>query len=139
MNAVDTNVLIYVKDPRHPDKQAIAAALIRNLTDGVLLWQVANEYLAASRKLVAVGYDLTQAFNDIRAFQKVWTTKLPNWNILDRAESLQTRFHLSYWDSMIIAACLVGGVTKLYSEDFTGYGNIDGLELENPFDPITKI
>ncbi|WP_146003501.1 PIN domain-containing protein [Fischerella thermalis] len=51
MNAVDTNILIYVSDPRDPAKQTMAASLVSSLTDGVLIWQVACEYLAASRKL----------------------------------------------------------------------------------------
>ncbi len=53
MNAVDTNILIYVNDPRDPAKRAIAASLISSLTDGILVWQVACEYLAASHKLEA--------------------------------------------------------------------------------------
>ncbi len=51
MNAVDTNILIYAHDTRYPAKLAIAETLIRTLTDGVLLWQVACEYVAASRRL----------------------------------------------------------------------------------------
>jgi predicted nucleic acid-binding protein len=58
MNAVDTNVLLYVHDPRDATKQATAANLLQSLTDGVLLWQVTCEYLAASRKLVPFGYIL---------------------------------------------------------------------------------
>lgn len=50
MNAVDTNVLFYVHDPRDVTKQVIASNLLQSLTDGVLLWQVACEYLSASRK-----------------------------------------------------------------------------------------
>lgn len=50
MNAVDTNILIYVQDTRDPVKQAKAVELIDTLTEGVLLWQVACEYVAASRK-----------------------------------------------------------------------------------------
>jgi len=34
---------------------------------------------------------------------------------------------------MIVAACLDGGVTRLYSEDFDAYSNIEGLSLINPF------
>ncbi len=37
MNAVDTNILIYVNDPRDPAKQTVAASLLGNLTEGVLL------------------------------------------------------------------------------------------------------
>jgi hypothetical protein len=44
MNAVDTNVLLYVHDPRDVTKQATAANLLQSLADGVLLWQVACEY-----------------------------------------------------------------------------------------------
>jgi predicted nucleic acid-binding protein len=43
MNAVDTNILIYARDPRDPTKQALATALLSSLTDAVLLWQVACE------------------------------------------------------------------------------------------------
>jgi predicted nucleic acid-binding protein len=54
MNAADTNVLLYVHDTRDATKQATASNLLQSLTDGVLLWQVACEYLAASRaQLVA--------------------------------------------------------------------------------------
>jgi predicted nucleic acid-binding protein len=52
MNAVDTNVLIYVHDDREPDKKATAKELIDALEDGLLLWQVACEYVAASREVV---------------------------------------------------------------------------------------
>jgi predicted nucleic acid-binding protein len=70
MNAVDTNVLIYVQDPRDPIKQAKATAIIRNLPDGVLLWQVANEYIAASRKLEPFGYNRAQAYQDLKGAMK---------------------------------------------------------------------
>lgn len=73
MNAVDTNVLIYVHDRRNPSKQTAAASLVQSLTDGVLLWQVACEYMAASRKLEPSGYDRSKAWQDIRDLQRVWT------------------------------------------------------------------
>jgi hypothetical protein len=56
MNAVDTNVLFYARDPRDPRKQRIASDLVASLTDGALLWQVACEFLFASRKLEQFGY-----------------------------------------------------------------------------------
>ncbi len=133
MNAVDTNVLIYVQDPRDPVKQATATALVKSLPDGVLLWQVANEYLAASRKLAPFGYNHAQAFQDISRWRKVWTTILPTWAVMEKAEDLRQRFNLSFWDAMIVAACVDGGVTRLYSEDFDAYKQIDGLQLVNPF------
>lgn len=132
MNAVDTNILLYVNDPRDPTKQGIASSLVSRLTDGVLLWQVACEYLAAIRKLEPLGYDRTQAYQYIRDLQQVWYTVLPTWSIIERAEKLMNHFSLSHWDSMIITACLEANVQTLYTEDF-GYSNIDGLEIVNPF------
>jgi predicted nucleic acid-binding protein len=133
MNAVDTNVLLYVHAPRDPVKQAVAASLLRSLTDGVLLWQVACEYLAASRKLEPLGYSSSQAWQDIRDLRRVWTTILPGWGVLDQAERLLSTYRLSFWDGMVIATCLEGGVGRLYSEDFDAYPRVDGLEIANPF------
>jgi predicted nucleic acid-binding protein len=102
MNAVDTNVLIYAHDPRDPRKQAIAAALIESLTDAALVWQVACEYLSASKKLLPLGYGRDQAWLDIRDLRLVWATVLPNWDVMDRAQCIFERHGLSYWDSMIV-------------------------------------
>lgn len=52
---------------------------------------------------------------------------------MDRAEQLLNRYNLSFWDATIIAACLEGGVTRLYTEDFDAYSDVDGLEIVNPF------
>ena len=56
MNAADTNVLIYAHDPRDEIKRSKALDLVASLDDGVLIWQVACEFLAASRKLGPLGY-----------------------------------------------------------------------------------
>ncbi len=132
MNAVDTNILIYVNDSRDPAKQGVAISLISALTEGVLLWQVGCEYLAAGRKLESLGYNRAQAYQYIRDLQQVWDTALPTWSVIDRAENLMSRFSLSHWDSMIIAACLEINVQTLYTEDL-GYSSIDGLGIVNPF------
>lgn len=65
MNAVDTNVLIYVRDPRDPVKQQRAVQLTTRLSDGVLLWQVACEFVAASRKLASFGFTQAQAWHEV--------------------------------------------------------------------------
>lgn len=133
MNALDTNVLVYAHDTREPEKQQKAADLIASLTDGVLLWQVACEYLAASRKLEPLGYSLTQAWRDIYDLRSVWATLLPSWDVIDRANLLLSTHQLSFWDAMIVAACLDGGVLRLYTEDLGGQSHINGLEIVNPF------
>lgn len=133
MNAVDTNILIYVHDPRDANKQSTAVFLLDSVPDLALLWQVACEYIAASRKLVPFGYDLSKALEDVRDMRSTWIPLLPAWSIHDKARELMAGYSLSFWDAMIVAACLNGGVTCLYSEDFDSYSNIEGLSLINPF------
>jgi predicted nucleic acid-binding protein len=133
MNAVDTNILIYARDPRDPVKQAVAASLLSSLTEAILLWQVACEYIAASRKLEKFGYDRMQALADVADMREAWQTVLPTWSVMDRATQLLTKYQLSFWDAMIIAACLESGVTRLYSEDFDASAQSEGLEIVNPF------
>jgi len=133
MNAVDTNVLIYAHDPRDPRKQAAATSLIESQSDGALLWQVACEYVAASRKLESQGYSLEQAWQDIRELRSVWTTILPTWRVFEKAETLMSSFSLSFWDALILAACVEGEVEHLYTEDFDAYPSVDGVAIINPF------
>ena len=133
MNAVDTNVLIYVNDPRDPAKQRIASELVSNLVDGVLIWQVACEYLAASRKLAQIGFSQKQAFERVREMSEVWPLFVPKMEVLDKAENLLQRFSLSFWDATLVAACIQAGIQQIYTEDFSGYPNIDGVEIINPF------
>lgn len=133
MNAVDTNVLIYAHDPRDSRKQQTAARLISSLTDGVLLWQVACEYVAASRKLERLGFDLQQVWADLDDLRRVWRTATPTWETMLRARRLLDRYSLSSWDALLIAACLESGVTRLYSEDFDDSVRAAGLEIINPF------
>lgn len=45
-------------------------------------------------------------------------------------------YSLSFWDAMIIAACLDAGVPRLYSEDFDAYAQVDGLQIVNPFKTV---
>jgi predicted nucleic acid-binding protein len=80
-----------------------------------------------------LGYNLNQAYQDVRDLHRVWFTLLPSWSTLDRAETLISNYSLSFWDALIIAACLEAGVTRLYSEDFDAYARVDGLQIVNPF------
>lgn len=133
MNAVDTNVLFYAHDSRDAQKQAQANRLIAGLTDGVLLWQVACEYLAASRKLAKFGYRYDDAWQDLADLRAVWECKLPDWSVLDRADAYGAAHGLSWWDALIVAASVEAGVTRLYSEDLGGRAPIDAVEFINPF------
>lgn len=134
MNAVDTNVLIYVRDPRDPVKQQRAVQLTTGLSDGALLWQVACEFVAASRKLAPFGFAQAQAWREVERLRVLWKLILPSENVLTRAEKLTATQNLSFWDAMMVAACMEGRITRLYTEDFdNSLKQATGVEIVNPF------
>jgi len=133
MNAVDTNVLLYVHDPRDPIKQAKATALVASLTNVALIWQVACEYVAASRKLAPLGFRQEDAWRELSRLETIWTCVNPEWNHLRRAETLLATRSISFWDALLIAVALETGITTIYSEDLVGLGNFPSLRLVNPF------
>ena len=55
---------------------------------------------------------------------------------MDVSERLLRKYSLSFWDALLVAACLEAGVTRLYTEDFGAYPRIDGLEIIDPFKPV---
>lgn len=133
MNAVDTNVLIYVHDDRDPAKKFAARELVDSLPNGVLLWQVACEYLAAIRKLAPQGYALDDGKRDIDDLRQIWKTLLPTWAVFDRSAEIMKRYSLSNWDALLVTACLDADVKVLFTEDLGAPRLIDGLEIINPF------
>ena len=130
MNAIDTSVLLYLYDRRDGNRLAQATRTLAGMRDGVLLWQVACEFLAGARKLpnFAAGTEWKRLI-EIRA---ILPLVLPTPTVLDRARHLVSSHQLHFWDAMIFAACLEAGVTRLYSEDLPGE-LIAGLEIVNPF------
>jgi predicted nucleic acid-binding protein len=129
MIALDTNILLYSCDKGDARRQARALEIIAASTDGVLLWQVACEFVAASRKLVHVGFTPDQAWARLAEFLDV----LPTSGTLDRARRLQLESGWSFWDALIVAACLEHGVARLYSEDLPGRDLGADLQIVNPF------
>lgn len=132
MTGVDTNVLIYACDKGEPTKQKKALTLISSLTDGVLLWQVACEFVAASRKLADQGFSPAAAWDRLSEYLALFPLVLPTARIFDTARTLHVDKQFSFWDGLIIGACRDCGVTLLYSEDLPG-SDVDGLEIVNPF------
>ena len=133
MIAFDTNVLVYSCDHSDPLRQRRAFELLAAAGDGVLLWQVAVEFVAASRKLASQGFTSTDAWARLREFMDVLTIVTPSPKVFDYAQPLHEKEGISFWDAMIIAACMDCGVKTLYSEDLPGAAIRNGPTVVNPF------
>jgi predicted nucleic acid-binding protein len=133
MIALDTNVLIYACDKADPVRQQIALDLISNTADAVILWQVACEFVAASRKLERQGFTAADAWARLGDFLAVCPLVMPTGTaVLERAKNLHLDHKVSFWDAIILAACVDAGASLLYSEDTPG-GDIAGVPVVNPF------
>jgi predicted nucleic acid-binding protein len=133
MIAIDTNVLIYACDRSDPRRQKIALDLIEEATDGVLLWQVACEFIAASRKLAKNGFTAQDAWNRLGEFMGVFPLIPPHADILKGARTLHLRYGVSFWDALILSSCTQANVGTLYSEDVPGHSSLPGLRVIDPF------
>jgi predicted nucleic acid-binding protein len=134
MNAIDTNVWLYRYDTRDPAKQAVAKQLIDQVRPLMLLWQVGCEFIAASRKLAAVGFTEQHAWAALAQMQSiVQAVILPDPQLWGETQTLQGLYSLSFWDSLLVAACLRVNLRTLYTEDMGAPRTIQGLSLVNPF------
>jgi predicted nucleic acid-binding protein len=133
MVALDTNVLIYCCDERDPRRQRIALDLVAETTEGVLPWQVACEFIAASRKLADQGFTAAQAWQRLAEFLGLFPLLMPTPAVLERARSLHIEQQWAFWDATLVSACIESGVTRLYSEDLPGRAKIASLEIVSPF------
>jgi predicted nucleic acid-binding protein len=138
MIAIDTNVIVYAVDASEPAKQAKAIALLdalsRTAEPLVVPWQVAVEFVACLRRWEAAGRvtrDTIRAYKS--QFLDVQPVVMPSPQSLQMALDLSDRYRLSYWDSLLIAACIEAGVGTLYTEDLNAGAKYDAVSIINPF------
>jgi predicted nucleic acid-binding protein len=133
---IDSNVIVYRFDSHDIRKQAVAVELLRNAlaaSDAAISFQVVQEVLNT------VTRRLTPPFNADEARQLLSSVLVPLWRVMptpalyERALDTQSRFRYSFYDSLIIAAALEAGCTRLLSEDLQAGQNVDGLRIEDPF------
>lgn len=122
---VDTNVWLYAfNDSQDKQKTQRAKALIRRTAHIALSTQVINEVsVNLLRKFQADEQDIRKL---TRSLYRKYIIIEFNRTILLHASDLRIAYHVSYWDSLIIACALTAGATTLYSEDMH-----DGLTINN--------
>ena len=133
---IDTNVLVYQIDARDPRKQAIAEHIVRQalLTgDGCISFQVVQEWLNTVTRKAAIPLGLPQAQASLDTVLAPLCAVSTSVGLYRRALDLQQRWQFSFYDSLIVAAALESGCTRLLSEDLQHGQRIESLVIENPF------
>ncbi|MEQ9825876.1 MAG: PIN domain-containing protein [Puniceicoccaceae bacterium] len=132
---VDTNVLLYARDASEPVKQSVAARRIDQLWEGQngrLSVQVLNEYFVNVTRKLNPGLSPDEAWDDVEALS-VWDPVAIDMPLIQRGYAVQRRYHLSWWDSLIVAAAEATSCTTILSEDLTHSAQYFGITVENPF------
>lgn len=137
MNAVDTNIWLYAVDHRETEKRQRAFELLNRLAadDGcVTSWQVVSEFVNAIRRWERQGVVSKEKIDDLVSWMfELFPVIVPHHGTVFTALDLGRRYHLSHWDSMLLAACVEAGVTTLYSEDLGNGTKYDSVTVVNPF------
>ena len=131
----DTNVLVYARDAGERVKQPLAAEWLEALWRrrlGKLSYQVLSEYYITVTRKLEPGLPVEAARADVRNLM-TWSPLRVDGNIIEGAFSLQDRFSLSWWDSLIVSAAQASGAGYLLTEDLQDGQVFDQLVVLNPF------
>lgn len=133
---IDTNVFVYLFDETDVHKRNTAERLVRmalETRNACISYQVVQETLnVVMRKLPSpMSTENAQRFLE-QILAPLWQI-MPSLALYRRGLDLQTRYGFSFYDSLIVAAALESGCTRLYTEDLQHGQRIDGLTIENPF------
>ena len=133
----DSNVFVYVLDNSSPAKQAIARRLLAQAHEqrsGVISFQVVQEtlhVLTQKFRVVAREVDRHSFLNNVL---------VPLWQVMPSADlytctlNVQQTYGFAFYDSLIVAAALEAGCTRLLTEDMQHGQRIEKkLTITNPF------
>lgn len=131
----DTNILVYLFDADAGEKKEAAADLFQKETSAgraLLSTQVLQEfYVVVTRKLQdpLEPHNAEGVVRDLACLPLVTINADSILSAIGRSRKMA----LSFWDALIIEAALVGGASRLITEDLQHGQVIDGLQIENPF------
>ena len=132
---VDTNILIYARDLSDPDKQSRAHQVLSYLWKshlGRISYQVLNEYYVTVTRKLKPGLDQGVARQDIDDLLQ-WGPIGYTPTSLRKAWEIESRYKLSWWDSLILSSAFETGADTVYSEDMHHGLLVFGMRVINPF------
>lgn len=133
---IDSNVFVCLFDETDERKRYVADGIVEHALrahSASISFQVVQETLnVVTRKLPTpmTAEDARRLLE--RVLAPLWRVS-PSPALYNRALDIQARYRYGFYDSLIVAAALDAGCTRLYSEDLQDGQLIEGLTIENPF------
>jgi len=133
---VDTNVLVYARDPRDAMKRATASEWLRLLWNeerGRTSIQVLNEYYDVLTRKYRPAVRREDAWDDVRYYLSSWNPQPLDSEVIECAHEVEARHHLTWWDCLVVAAAQVQHCVLLLSEDLQDGADYGGVIVRSPF------
>jgi len=138
---VDTNIFLYAHDSLTGAKHQRALQLIDGLWasgHGVVSTQVLQELSINLQRKTAHTLPLEEIEDIIREYSE-WQVITNTPKSILGAIRVQTRYHISFWDALILQAALDAGVSILYSEDLAHGQHYGAVQVVNPLlEPVPE-
>ncbi len=130
---VDTNVLLYTVDNAEPEKSRVAATLLEERADELVLSaQVLSEFYAVSTRRLSTPLSEAEAAAFIDDLARLPIVAI-DFGVVRDGIHWSREAQLSYWDGLILAAARRAGCETLLTEDLSHGATIAGITIENPF------
>jgi predicted nucleic acid-binding protein len=130
---VDSNVFIYAVDQTNPKKHESAKLWRSELWKsrlGRISFQVLEEFYANVHRKWPGAREQVQA--EIRNLM-AWRPVVIDDRIIEDGWTIQERYKLSFWDSLIVSAAKAASCRYLLTEDLQEDQDLDGVVVVNPF------
>jgi predicted nucleic acid-binding protein len=133
---IDSSVLVYLVDGSSPTKSGVAQTIVlAAVADGTasISFQVVQETLnVITGKFASTATPEGTERLMGRVLDPLWKV-MPSRELYRRCLEIKNRYRYSFYDSLIIAAALEDGCTRLLSEDLQHGQRIEGMVITNPF------
>ena len=132
---VDSNVLVYARDPRDTAKRSHAARWIAYLWKerlGRSSAQVLAEYYVTVTHKLRPRVPASDAWDDVESFL-TWRPQAIDGALMQRARGIERRYRLSWWDSMVVAAAQLQDCALLLTEDLQDGAAFGSVTVRSPF------
>ena len=133
---LDTNIFVYSFDRKFPAKAGRAVDLITQAVTtrkGIVSYQVVQEFLNVALKRFERPMKTVEAEQYLTTVCRPLLSVHASQSLFIEALRLGPKYHLSWYDSLIVAAAVEGQCSMLYSEDLQHGLHIGQLVIANPF------
>jgi predicted nucleic acid-binding protein len=133
---LDTNVFVYCFDAGAPHKAQRARELIRQAVasrKGIISFQVVQEFFNVALRRFSQPMSIAEAEQYLATVFRPLLAIHSSQSLYAEALQLAARFHLSWYDSLIVAAATEGQCDILYTEDLQHGQRFGETQIKNPF------